>query len=92
MTGLIQDIRYTLRQLGKAPGFTVVAVLTLGLGIGANTAIFSIINAVMLRSLPVEDPHRLVVIKSRDGGDDSFTNPIWEQVRDNQKLFSGFLT
>jgi putative ABC transport system permease protein len=91
MNSLIQDIRYALRQLRNSPGFALVAVITLALGVGANTAMFSIINGVMLRTLPVEDPHRLVVLKAANGGDDIFTNPIWEEVRDNQKAFSGVL-
>ncbi len=63
METLFQDLRFALRQLRKAPGFTAVAVLTLVLGIGANTAIFSLIDALMLKSLPVHNPHELVVLK-----------------------------
>src|SRR5580693_7398556 len=61
---LFQDVRYALRTLAANRGFTAAAILSLTLGIGANTAIFSIVDAVMLRSLPVEDPHRLVASTS----------------------------
>ncbi len=86
---LWQDIRYAVRDLKASRGFTAVAVLSLALGIGANTAIFSILNAVMLRSLPVEDPARLVQIKT--GKNSGYTNPLWEQIRDHQTAFSGTL-
>jgi putative ABC transport system permease protein len=86
---LWQDIRYAVRDLNSSRGFTAVAVLSLALGIGANTAIFSILNAVMLRSLPVEDPARLVQINT--GKNSTYTNPLWEQIRDHQTGFSGLL-
>ena len=94
MSTLLQDLRYGLRMLAKNPGFTAVAVLTLALGIGANTAIFSMLNAVMLRFLPVERPEELVQVKirtPRGGGSTrtTYTNTLWERLRDHQNVFSG---
>ena len=60
MSGVIQDLRYAFRQVRKAPGFAAVAVVTLALGIGANTSIFSVVNGVLLRSLPFPDSEGLV--------------------------------
>jgi hypothetical protein len=89
---LLQDLRYGVRQLRRSPGFTTVAVLTLALGIGANTAIFSLIDAVMLRMLPVEKPDELLQVGQSFtlfGKGDYFPNPLWEEVRDQQDVFSG---
>jgi putative ABC transport system permease protein len=91
---LLQDIRYGIRILGRTPVITSVAILSLALGIGANTAIFSLIDAVMLRLLPVQRPEELVQLlrANLSGGGEgspSFTNPLWEEVRDHQDVFSG---
>src|SRR5215471_1352633 len=95
-----QDLRCGLRSLRKNPGFTAVAVLTLALGIGANTAIFQLIDALRLRVIPVKDPQQLVTVQLADStgirghetsGYPVLTNAIWEKLRDNQDVFSGVL-
>src|SRR6266545_5945423 len=81
---IMNDLRFAFRQLVKNPGFTAVAVLTLALGIGANTAIFSVLDAVLLKMLPVRNPEQLVVF-THAGGDRSgngFSYPVFERLRD----------
>src|SRR5262245_8465532 len=75
----MQDFRDALRALRATPGISAVAILSLALGVGANTAIFSLINSLMLRSLPVTEPERLAYLD-----DGAWTNPIWEQIRERQ--------
>jgi putative ABC transport system permease protein len=85
---LALDLRHSLRVLGKAPAFTAIAILSLALGIGANTAIFSIVYAVMLKTLPVDEPQRLAQF-SIGKDQTSISNPIWEALRDRQQVFDG---
>src|SRR5258708_7969237 len=83
LESLWQDVRYGLRMLGRSPIFTTVAVLSLALGIGANTAIFSVIDALMLRKLPVNSPDRLVAITYANGDNAlNFSYPMFEKLRD----------
>ncbi|HET6679975.1 MAG TPA: ABC transporter permease [Gemmatimonadaceae bacterium] len=90
LDSVLGDLRYATRALRNSPVFTLVAVLSLALGIGANTAIYSLLDAVVLRSLPVPQPDQLVQVTLKDSvgsagdGDGYFTNPLWEQVRDLQ--------
>jgi hypothetical protein len=82
-------LRYTVRVLAKNPGFTTVAVLSLALGIGANTAIFTLINALLLRDLPVRQPDRLVRLSSiRQGDKITFSYPMFREVERGQRVFS----
>ncbi len=90
MQALWRDIRHTARGLGKTPGFTLVVVLTLALGIGANTAIFSLMDQVLLRSLPVRDPAQLVLLdgpgafQGRTFNAQTFSYPMYTDLRDQQ--------
>src|SRR6185436_9414715 len=83
----MQDLRDAFRALKATPVVTIVAVLSLALGIGANTAIFSILDSLMLRALPVREPGRLAIVGlGNTGPGSSFTNPIWEAVRDRRDV------
>src|SRR5438034_8965890 len=87
----MNDLKFAFRQLLKNPGFTAVTVLTLALGIGANTAIFTVINTLMLRSLPVRNPHELVQasVTGASGRIPTFTYPGYERLRDRARSLSG---
>jgi len=101
MGALLQDARYAFRMLAKSPGFTLVAILTLALGIGANAAIFSVTDQVLLRLLPVQKPEELVVLRSpgpnpgRNWSDGdvgvAFSYPMYKDLRDHNPVFSGLL-
>ena len=95
MANLLQDLRYALRGFLKAPVFTLVAVLSIALGIGANTAIFTLVDQVLLRLLPVKDPKQLVLLTSsgahygNNRGGNAISYPMYADFRDNNRVFSG---
>ena len=97
MSALTQDLRYAFRTLGRAPGFAAIVVLTLGLGIGANTAIFSLLDQVLLRTLPVADPASLVQLdgpgpwSGRTLDDRTFSYPMYRDLRDQNTVFAGLV-
>ena len=100
MAELAQDFRIALRQLGRAPGFAATAILTLALGIGANTAIFSALNATLLKMLPVRDPQELYTVRLINGGtqppntsgtghgNTSFSYPVFQALRQNTNVLA----
>ena len=101
MNTLLQDIKYGMRMLAKSPGFAAVAILTLALGIGANAAIFQLIDAVRLRTLPVKDPNTLAIVhinKNHWGSGNfngpyaEFSYPLWKQIEQRQEGFSSIAT
>src|SRR5438477_13016084 len=91
---MMTDLRFALRQLIKSPGFTFLALITLALGIGPNTTIFSLINDLFLRGLPFDQPERVVHLftgdKTRDRIDFPVSVPRFMHYREGQTLFSGF--
>src|SRR5208337_390249 len=102
MQTIIQDIRYALRQLRKSPGFTLTVIVTLALGLGANAAVFTLFDQVLLRMLPVERPRELARFvwtggfsgsASSFGGDEHnyFSYPMYKDLRDQNQVFAGIL-
>src|SRR5262249_8170398 len=95
MTAILRDFRYSLRTLRKSPVFLLVAVLSLALGIGANTAIFTLINQLILQPLPVKNPEQLVMLAGRgkhyggNNGPDRLSYPMYQEIRDKNQVFSG---
>jgi ABC-type antimicrobial peptide transport system permease subunit len=95
MISLAQDIRYAIRTLLKTPAFTIIVILTLALGIGANTAIFSLTDQLLLRRLPVKDPQQLVILdgpgafQGRTFNNGTFSYPMYRDFRDQTTVFSG---
>jgi len=90
----LRDLKYAFRTFARTPGFTAVAVLTLALGIGANTAIFTLLDQVLLRLLPVKDPHQLVLLTMRgrhygsNWGGNAISYPMFRDFRDHNEVFS----
>jgi predicted permease len=100
LSSFVRDARYAVRGFTKSPGFTTVAILTLALGIGANTAVFQLLDAVRLRSLPIQNPQELAELRIVGGNrgfgiTDSpyvnFTVPMWQEIRRNHEPFSGVM-
>src|ERR1700733_10683896 len=103
MQTLMQDLRFSLRQIRRSPGFMATAVLTLALGVGANTAIFSLLDQALLRSLPVRAPEQLATLsatgnawdgRSSDYGagvEKSFSYPMYRDLRDRGTAFDGLI-
>jgi putative ABC transport system permease protein len=95
MAAILQDLRYSLRALRKSPVFLTVALFSLALGIGANTAIFTLINQLILQPLPVRDPEQLVMLAGRgkhyggNNGPDRLSYPMYQEIRDKNQVFSG---
>src|SRR5579864_4961568 len=95
MGNLAQDLRYALRSFKKSPVFVFVAVLSLAVGIGANTAIFTLVDQLLLRLLPVKNPEQLVLLRGRgnhygsNNGRNKLSYPMYEDFRDHNQVFSG---
>jgi len=98
MPVLPQDLRYAFRTLRRSPLFSAVAILSLAFGIGANTAIFTLIHQLILRRLPVKDPQQIVMLAGRgrhyggNNGRDKLSYPMYQDIRDKNQVFAGELS
>src|ERR1700686_4159564 len=98
MAAILQDLRYSLRTLRKSPVFMAVAILSLALGIGANTAIFTLLDQVLLRLLPVKNPQQLVLLTMRghhygnNWGGNAISYPMYRDFQDHNEVFSGMFS
>src|SRR5437763_4135081 len=97
MSNFVQDVLFAVRSFRKSPAFTAVAVLSLALGIGANTAIFSLVNQLILRLLPVRDPKSIVLLAGRgahyggNNGRNALSYPMYQDLRDRNQVFNGIM-
>src|SRR6202140_5765768 len=97
MAAILQDLRYSLRTLRKSPVFMAVAILSLALGIGANTAIFTLLDQILLRLLPVKNAQQLVLLTMRghhygnNWGGNAISYPMYRDFQDHNEVFSGML-
>src|SRR5690349_15629049 len=97
MSNFVQDVQFAVRSFRKSPGFTAVAVLSLALGIGANTAIFSLINQLILKLLPIRDPKSVVLLAGRgfhyggNNGRNALSYQMYQDIRDRNQVFDGIM-
>lgn len=101
LTDLAKDLKYTARMMRSNPLFTLIVIVTLALGIGANTAIFSVVNAVLYRNLPVHDPNQIVYLRvqgeqpngasNTGNGDSSFSEDVFEKLRQRHEAFADLM-
>ena len=97
MTHLIQDTLFAFRSFRKSPGFSAVAVMSLALGIGANTAIFTLVDQLILRLLPVQDPQSIVLLHAGgrhyggNNGRNALSYPMYQDIRERNRVFSGMI-
>src|SRR5438874_3412085 len=97
MARIVSDLRYALRNLRRSPLFTVIAIVSLALGIGANTAIFTLVDQLILRLLPVRDPEQIVLLSGQgrhyggNNGRNALAYPMYQDIRDRNTIFTAMM-